>query len=395
MVVYFDVYRIRTDYRFDFSSFGALADIIGYNFFPGDGPSLQLLKALGVFGAAFLMRPLGGIIIGQIGDTLGRKKALEISIALMLLPSFLIGCLPSYHQIGWLAPVALVFFRLLQGLAAGGELVGAFLYTIEATNGVHIGFWGGACKATGNLGTTLGVGVVTVLRSVLTSEQLRSWGWRIPFWMGLLFGVVGVYMRRNLGRSGAGEESAEFLQARKVRQLKQARQSLTTLTPSHSAVPLLAVCQEHWRAILVIVCVAAFWCTSFYTTCVWLVYFMQDTDLIGDHPIRNAWVLSFVANCCLVGLLPLGGWLGDSLGSALQNVQQGIFLALQIAQVLMISVVLPAFFLILTKSFYLVVLGQWLLILPIALFGGNLPAYMISQFPPPVRYTGVGLGELA
>lgn len=127
--------------RFDFATFGALADVIGDNFFPQNQYNLQLLKSLSVFGAAFLMRPLGGIIIGFIGDKLGRKRALEISVLLMLFPSFLIGVLPTYHQSGYISTFLLVFFRLLQGLACGGELVGAFIYTIEATGGINKGFW--------------------------------------------------------------------------------------------------------------------------------------------------------------------------------------------------------------------------------------------------------------
>lgn len=112
------------------------------------------------------MRFSGGIIIGWIGDTVGRQRALEISIGLMLLPSFFIGCLPSYHHIGWPATALLVFLRLLQGIAVGGELVGAFIYTIEATNGKDRGFWGGACKATGNFGTSLGMGAAVALRYI-------------------------------------------------------------------------------------------------------------------------------------------------------------------------------------------------------------------------------------
>ena len=128
-------------HRFDFASFGALADIIGYNYFPNDDDNIQLLKSLSIFGAAFVMRPLGGTIIGYIGDHVGRKKALEISVLLMLLTSFCIGILPTYHSYGYSMTSALVLLRLLQGLACGGEIVGAFIYTIEATDGINNGFW--------------------------------------------------------------------------------------------------------------------------------------------------------------------------------------------------------------------------------------------------------------
>jgi MHS family proline/betaine transporter-like MFS transporter len=127
---------------YDFAIFGALADVIGEELFPEDTEQKALLKGLAVFGAAFLMRPLGGAFMGWIGDTMGTKRALEISIALMLLPSFMIGCIPDYATGGITSCMFLILLRLLQGLAVGGELVGAFIYTIEATGGKARGFWG-------------------------------------------------------------------------------------------------------------------------------------------------------------------------------------------------------------------------------------------------------------
>ena len=107
---------------FDFASFGAFADIIGEQFFPEGNPTIQLLESLCVFGAAFVMRPIGGAVIGWVGDTWGRKRALEISIGLMLFPSLLMGCLPNFAMIGYTATFFLVILRLLQGLACGGEV---------------------------------------------------------------------------------------------------------------------------------------------------------------------------------------------------------------------------------------------------------------------------------
>lgn len=97
----------------------------------------------------------------------------------MLFPSFLIGCLPTFEQIGWSATIGLVILRLIQGLACGGETVGAYIYTVEATNGVNQGFWGAACKSTGNIGSTLGMGFSALLRIQLSNEALLSWGWRV------------------------------------------------------------------------------------------------------------------------------------------------------------------------------------------------------------------------
>lgn len=181
---------------FDFAAFGAVADIISDQFFSHDvGTTVSMLETLCIFGVAFMMRPLGGLLMGYIGDTYGRQKSLEISIVLMVLPSFLIGCLPPYSVGGQFSIFALVLLRLAQGLACGGEIVGAYIHTLEAAAPEHRSFWGGAIKATGNLGSATGLGVAAILRWQLTHEQMHSWGWRVPFFCGLILGCIAVYLR--------------------------------------------------------------------------------------------------------------------------------------------------------------------------------------------------------
>ncbi len=145
---------------YDFSVFGSVADIIGENFFPTSNNNMRFLQSLSVFGAAFLMRPLGGILMGKLGDTKGRKIALEYSVLIMLITSLLIGCLPDYHSIGYIGTILLIIFRLCQGFAVGGELVGAFIYTLEAAEGKNRGFWGASCKASGFIGSGLGMVII-------------------------------------------------------------------------------------------------------------------------------------------------------------------------------------------------------------------------------------------
>jgi len=434
---------------FDFASFGAFADIIGKEFFPDDYPELQLLKTMSIFGAAFVMRPLGGIIMGWIGDTVGRQRALEISIALMLLPSFLIGCLPSYHIIGWYATAALVFLRLLQGIAVGGELVGAFIYTIEATGGMNRGFWGGACKATGNFGTSLGMGTAVTLRYVLTPEQLLSWGWRVPFLMGIVFGTAGLLLRNSLkhdqanihgGQMGEyeyhehGQEQEQYsLHFKSSHPLSMIPTSATTTpSPTHSSSPskppstatnseetessntvhpTIAVLQTHWQSVLLVSLVAAFWGCGYYSVFVWMAYFMADPQLVGDNPDqhdqqfleRAAWGLIFFANLLLVVGLPLAGLLGDRVGEAMCDADRGMRCVMKLGLLLMMLLAVPAFMLISYSSrigssigggamnVLGAAVGELLLLTPVALFGANLPAFMVAQFPPHRRFSGVGI----
>jgi MFS family permease len=127
---------------FDFAIYGALADIIGYHFFPAHRSQTALLASFSVYSSTFLMRPLGGIVMGYIGDNFGRKFALELSISLMVVPGFLMGCLPTFHSIGYLATFFLILLRMLQGLAVGGEMIGAYIFTIEACEPTQRGLWG-------------------------------------------------------------------------------------------------------------------------------------------------------------------------------------------------------------------------------------------------------------
>lgn len=316
--------------------------------------------------------------MGKIGDTLGRKRALEISILLMLLPSFLIGCLPDYASVGWIASAALVLLRLLQGLAAGGELVGAYLYTLEATDGETKGFWGGACKASGNLGTTIGLALVTLLRYTLSKEQLYTWGWRIPFWVGLLFGIAGVYARSKL-KDEAGTEGEEFTQAVSNHEIGET--------------PIRQVMKVYWREIIVVICVAALWGCSYYSTFIWLVYFLQDPDLIGGNGVDGVWIINLISNMFLVVMLPLGGWMGDYIGKQIGDYERGNRDAMKLAIYGLFVILIPCFLLFITRKPVLVSLGQILLAIPIGTFGANLPAFMASRFSVSLRFTGVGIGK--
>lgn len=359
-------------YRFDFSVFGALIDIISDHFFPTEAEELRFLKTVAIFGAGFAMRPLGGMLVGWIGDTIGRKLALEISIVMMLFPSFLIGCLPTYNDIGWWAPAGLMLLRLIQGLAAGGEMVGAFIFTLESTEGKHVGFWGGACKATGNLGSSTGIGLAALLRLTLNHNDLHQWGWRIPFLMGIVFGLVGWLARRSLG-------------------------NIKDHTPSdHSQyfTILKTLFHEHLSDIAIVVFTAAFWGCGYYTCFVWLAYYLQDPHLIGGNEgLSDSWGLCFAANLTLVIALPLGGLCGDYVSYYVRYPGRGHKVMLQLATVLMIASVLPAFLLFRTKLIACATIAYCLLIVPIGLFGGNLPIFMISHFEQSLRFSGVGIGK--
>jgi MFS family permease len=236
---------------YDFAIFGSLVDVIATLYFPSSSELGSFLASMTVFGSAFFMRPLGGLLIGYVGDTWGRRQALELSITLMLLPSFLIGCLPPYAVGGIAVTIVLVLLRLLQGLAVGGEMVGAFIFTVESAAGNRPGLWGSVTKSTSLVGNVsgkedvmyrrdrhlrpvsppiciciclsadllsqsalfvmLGLLVVTFLRHYLTEEELLTWGWRLPFFIALALALVGLRLRKEIVAMEEEQESAHGL----------------------------------------------------------------------------------------------------------------------------------------------------------------------------------------
>ncbi|MEP7207208.1 MAG: MFS transporter, partial [Casimicrobiaceae bacterium] len=188
---------------YDFAVYGYVATIIAKNFFPAGDDVAALLATFAAFGLGFVVRPLGGIVIGRLGDTRGRKTALILTIMLMAFGTVMIGLIPSYASIGILAPILLVVARLLQGFSAGGEWGGSTAFIVEWAPAGRRGFYGSFQQCSVVAGLLLGSGVAATLASVLTPATMEGWGWRIPFLLGGLLGPVGMYMRRNIGETPA------------------------------------------------------------------------------------------------------------------------------------------------------------------------------------------------
>src|SRR5690242_1534364 len=183
---------------YDFSAYGYFAATIGRRFFPSADATTSLIAAFGVFAAGFLMRPLGGVVFGHIGDRVGRKAALTISVLAMAVPTFLIGVLPDYATLGPAAAVLLVVLRMIQGLSVGGEYTTSIVFLVEGAGQKHRGFagsWSGFGAVGGILLGSAGGALVTV---TLSPAEVASWGWRLPFFAGLFVGLAGLYVRRHI-----------------------------------------------------------------------------------------------------------------------------------------------------------------------------------------------------
>lgn len=188
---------------FDFAVYGFFASVIGKNFFPTGDESTELLASFAAFGVGFLARPLGGFVIGRIGDVKGRRTALLLTIFLMASGTVLIGVTPTYATIGIAGPVIIVLARLMQGFSAGGEWGGSTAFMVEWSEPGRRGFYGSLQQVGVVSGVLLGSIAGATVNTLLSPDQIAAWGWRIPFLCGGIIGPVGLYMRRSINETPA------------------------------------------------------------------------------------------------------------------------------------------------------------------------------------------------
>ncbi len=193
---------------YDFAVYAFVAGIIAKKFFPQTDEVTALLSTFLAYGLGFVARPLGGIVIGRLGDTHGRKAALLLTIFLMAAGTVLIGLLPTYTTIGLVAPFLLVLARLVQGFSAGGEWGGSTAYIVEWAPKGERGWYGSFQQMSVVAGLLLGSGVAALINTILTPDQMNDWGWRVPFLLGGILGPVGIYMRRTIKETPAYESAA-------------------------------------------------------------------------------------------------------------------------------------------------------------------------------------------
>lgn len=186
---------------YDFYIFGSLAVVISTKFFPSDNPTAAFLSTLATFAAGFVVRPFGALFFGRLGDLIGRKYTFMVTLILMGGATFLIGCIPSYETIGFMAPLLVLILRLLQGLALGGEYGGAATYVAEHAPVGQRGYWTSWIQTTATVGLFISLMVILATRNVLTPEQFDEWGWRVPFWVSIIMVGVSYLIRKNMDES--------------------------------------------------------------------------------------------------------------------------------------------------------------------------------------------------
>jgi MHS family proline/betaine transporter-like MFS transporter len=273
---------------FDFGLFAFFSDIIGQHFFPPEHQKMQDFGAFVMFGVAFLTRPLGGVLFGYLGDKKGRAATLQYSIFLMSFPTFLVGCLPTYENIGVAAPILLLLVRLLQGISVGGEWAGSNVYIYEKAPPGRTGFFLALNQAT-EFGMLSATACSFLLRSVLTKQAVFSWGWRLPFFSGLFVGMFGLWLRKNLPRSDVfvREQQRERLEANPVKAAWKTNRLMITLL-----VGIISQCF-----------------VSYYLLWVWIVDYVTH---IRTHPISaSAFLYNGIGLLFYKLFLVFWGGLGD------------------------------------------------------------------------------------
>jgi MFS family permease len=342
---------------YDFIIFVFFANTIGELFFPPEIPDwLRQFQTFGIFAAGYLARPLGGVVMAHAGDLRGRKQMFTLSIFLMALPTLGIGLLPTYAKLAIWAPVLLLLLRILQGIAVGGEVPGAWVFVSEHVNPSHVGL---ACGIlTGGLtgGILFGSLVATSLSTVMTHDQLAAYGWRIPFVLGGAFGLLAMYVRRLLA------ETPVFLELK-------ARQALASETP------LKAVVRDYPRAV-----VLSGLLTWMLSAAIVVVILLTPALLqkVYSVPADVALRANSLASLALIAGCVLAGRLTDRFGPG---------------RVLMFGCPLlgVAAYLLYTAG----TLDPWLTTFFYTLAGltvgivAVVPYVMIAMFPPRIRFSGI------
>ncbi|MFK0177320.1 glycine betaine/L-proline transporter ProP [Streptomyces xanthochromogenes] len=365
---------------FDFGVYAYVAATLGKVFFPSSSPGAQVISTFATFAAAFVVRPIGGLVFGPLGDRVGRQKVLAVTMIMMAISTFAVGFLPGYKSIGLAAPILLLVCRLVQGFSTGGEYAGATTYIAEYSPDRMRGFLGSWLDFGTFVGYSLGSGLVTVLTGVLSEDQMLDWGWRIPFYIAGPLGLIGLYMRLKLDETPAFQEAEERGRQAAGRggatpeeeeRLEQARMS--------GRGRLKEVFTHHWQAMLVCIGLVLLYNVTNYMVTSYLPTYMSTT--LGQSELTSQ--LLVLGTMVLVVLtITAVGRSSDRYG------RRPLFLWGGIA---MVVLAVPVFQLIRQGGIVLPAIGCVVLGLLLVCFAGTSAATLPALFPTHLRYGGLSL----
>lgn len=346
---------------FDFFLYGTVAALV-FNqiFFVSDDPAIGLILSYASFALTFFIRPFGGVLFSHIGDRIGRKKTLVLTLSLMGIATMAIGLLPSYHTIGIWAPILLIFFRLLQGIGIGGEWGGALLLAVEYAPKEKRGFFGSVPQVGIPIGMVLGT-LVLSLMTLLPDEQFLEWGWRIPFILSALLVVLGLWIRNGI------DETPAFKAVQKEGKVPK--------------MPIIDTLRYHWREVLIAIGAKFVETAPFYIFSTFIVsYATLNLGFSKTTTLTAVMVASVITSI----LIPIMGAFSDRVGRKKLYV---------VGTIVMILYMFPYFWMVNQGSVLLLViatiLGLGVIWAPITAVLGT---FFSEIFAPEIRYTGVTLG---
>jgi MFS transporter, MHS family, proline/betaine transporter len=349
---------------YDFGIFSYLAATIGKVFFPSGSDTAQLLSSFATFAVAFLVRPLGAMVFGPLGDKIGRRSVLAVTMIMMAVGTFAIGLIPSHDAIGFVAPGLLIFFRLVQGFSTGGEYGGAATFIAEYAPDKRRGYFGSFLEF-GTLGGYVGAsGLVVVLTGVLTQDQMLHWGWRIPFLVAAPLGFIGLYLRLKL------DETPAFLKLEGGR----ARTSDAAAVETSATADLGKIFTRYWRPLVLCLALVAAYNVTDYMLLSYMPAYLSDELGYGTNRGLLVLVLVMVVQMCVINQV---GRLSDRFG-------RRPLLMTGMLGFLVLSV--PSYLLIRQGSIALIALGLLLLGLCLVALLGTMSAALPAIFPTHVRY---------
>ncbi|AZP36907.1 MFS transporter [Acidipropionibacterium acidipropionici] len=351
---------------YDVGVYGYVAVIIGRMFLPDGSASAQNLFSLGVFAVTFIARPLGGIVLGQLGDRLGRQKILAFTLLMMASATFLIGILPDHSTIGVWAPILLIVLKLIQGFSTGGEYAGATTFISEYAPDRHRGFLASLLDLGSYMGFAVGAAFVSVLQMTLSQGFMDSWGWRIPFMAALPLGVIALYFRTRIEDTPAFQAAQETMAEEEADEPRGLSGFVGTLRSFHREI-ILAI------AIVAAANTAGYALTSYMPT-------YLTTTLGYDEVHGNLLTLPVLVIMSLC--IPLVGALSDRIGRKT---------VLTIASVMGIVLAIPAFLLMMHGAIWSTLVGLMTLAIPVAFYVSNIASALPALFPTSSRYGGMGI----
>jgi len=338
---------------YDFAVYGFFAGVLADQFFPSGNRAVSLLYYFGAFAVGFLMRPVGAVLFGYIGDRFGRAKALIFSIAMMALPTFAMGLLPTYESIGIAAAVLMVLLRMAQGIAVGGEFTASIVFLAEHAPPKRRGFYAVWAMFAATTGTMLGSAIGGALTNALGDEAVASWGWRAAFMSGIVVGLVGFIIRRGM---------------------KDAPRR------AHRESPLKQAFRHHKWEVLRIMGLNMSAATTYYLLFVYLATWVSDTNLAPRGSALNITTLSILT---FLVVAPIAAWVSDRYGRKMMLI---------IGMAGCLAFAYPLLRLIHHPDPTLIATGQMVFAALLALYMASIPAAMCETFPHEVRVTAVSVG---